>query len=115
MAEQVNEVINSICEKLGVAANYLIPEMARMHIAQYAVISVFMIIIIAVAVAIGVAIWKRANEDEYMDYDAIILYLIPASFVFLITGATLFNAVYNLAGWIASPTAMTVTELTKLL
>ena len=34
MSEEVTKIINALCEKLGVGATYLIPELAKKNIAQ---------------------------------------------------------------------------------
>ena len=44
MSEEVTKIINTLCEKLGVGATYLIPELAKKSIAQDVVSIVICII-----------------------------------------------------------------------
>ena len=115
MGSEINEVINNLCDKLGVAAEYLIPEMARVHIAQNIAMMITAFIISMFFVVVGIVIWRNIKKDEYPDYDPLFIYSLASLLPIVITSCVFFSSLYNLAGWIASPTAMTVTELAKLL
>ena len=51
MSKEVTEIINTLCEKLGVAASVLVPEMARYNIARLAFLTV-VLTILAVVMAV---------------------------------------------------------------
>lgn len=57
---QINEVINNICEKLGVTANYIIPKVAEYK----SVMSMFGIIVSRILVVIFVALAILMNKKS---------------------------------------------------
>lgn len=48
MSEEVNKIIDNLCEKLGTSARLLIPELARMHIAEAVVTIVISVAVLAI-------------------------------------------------------------------
>lgn len=105
MGVDVNEVINNICERLGILASELVPEMGRMKIAEFecAIIITFIILIIAVVVF---AIGMKKNKEGWVDDTADAMMVISG---FAIAGGiiALLIVVPNFVGWMVSPTAKT--------
>lgn len=121
MSAEVTEIINTLCEKLGVAANILVPEMARYYIAR---LIFFTLIesIAAIVVAIVIARIMKWILVETMDADFDLDERVPMIFFTnLIPGvllAILFIAAVSsaadLIGWIASPTASAIREIASM-
>ena len=119
MSKEVEQIINTLCEKLGVAANILVPEMARYNIARLAFLTVVQGILSIVVASIIVRLVKYCLTSENVEDDerAISVFLtnmFPGlMLVFLIVGVI--TSATNLIGWIASPTASAVKEITMMI
>jgi len=116
MGEEVNVVIDKLCEKIGVAADVLVPEMAKYYIAKDIMTIIISAVIVIASVIIGIKAWaydaKLRAEDPY--YDVYLHWLVPLTFggiAFLI----LLITANELVGWIASPTAATVHGILHML
>ena len=119
MSKEVTEIINTLCEKLGVAASILVPEMTRYNIARLAFLTVVYGILAVVLTVIVVRLVKHFLTSEDMDEDerpiAILLVsLIPGFVLVFLIVCTIDNAT-DLIGWIASPTASAVKEITSMI
>ena len=111
MSEDVTKIINTLCEKLGVAANYLIPELAKKNIAQDVVGIILCVLALVVEIAfIRWTIKKSTDEDGDVDFDGACFCIIPG-IACVITFIAFCSIAYNLAGWIASPTAMAIEKI----
>ena len=119
MSAEVTEIINTLCEKLGVAADILVPEMARYYIARLVFLtlieSIFTIIVATVLVRI--VRWILSVEDADLGDKLITIF-----FVCLALGVLLVTLLFSTAssatdliGWIASPTASAVREIARLI
>lgn len=62
-SNDVNSIINNICDKLGTTASKLIPEMAGYQIAKYSIFMVVSLIFIGVAIGITIKFLKIHKED----------------------------------------------------
>ena len=121
MSAEVTEIINQLCEKLGVAANILVPEMARYYIARLAFFTVIdSIIIIIVAIGFTKIIKKILSilsEDDAEISEIITLSffadLIPGVLLIILLISTISSAA-DLIGWIASPTASAIREIASM-
>ena len=119
MSKEVTEIINTLCEKLGIAASVLVPEMARYNIARLAFLTAVQTILAVVMAVIIVKFVKWSFGIEDADWDdkalsVLLTCLIPGLvLVFLIVGV-ISNAT-DLIGWIASPTATAVKEITSMI
>jgi len=119
MSKEVTEIINALCDKLGVAANILVPEMARYNIARLAFLTAIETLLTIVFIIIMAKIVKRILNDKYSGMEDVGFSLFIASLfpglvlVFIAVGAVL-NAT-DLIGWIASPTASAVKEITSMI
>ena len=119
MSKEVEQIINTLCEKLGVAANILVPEMARYNIARLAFLTVVYGILAVVLTVIVVRLVKHFLTNENIEEDerpiAILLVsLIPGFVLVFLIVCTIDNAT-DMIGWIASPTASAVKEITSMI
>ena len=118
MSSEVTEIINTLCEKLGVAANILVPEMARYYIARLVFITLvetIFAIIVAIVFARGIK-WILSTDTDWDDklFRIFFVNLIPGIILAFLLVSTISNAA-DLIGWIASPTASAVREITSLI
>ena len=119
MSEEVTKIINTLCEKLGVAANILVPEMARCNIARLAFLTVVLGILAVVMAVVVVKLvkWSFSNEDADLEDKAFSFFLtgsIPVVVMVILTCCAILSAT-DLIGWIASPTASAVKEITSMI
>lgn len=119
MSKEITEIINTLCEKLGVAASVLVPEMARYSIARLAFLTVVQTILaVVMVVVIGKFLkWTFSNEDADCADKALMVFLtciIPGLAMAFLIGCAISNAT-DLIGWIASPTASAVKEITNMI
>ena len=109
MSKEVEQIINTLCDKLGVAANILVPEMARYNIARLAFLTVVQGILSIVVAAIIVRLVKYCLTSENVDDDERVISVFLTNIlpglvlVFLVVGTI--SSATDLIGWIASPTA----------
>lgn len=117
MGNEVNEVINNICDKLGYAASEITPEMARYMIAKdwFEVIAFLIIDAILIAViCLGVKSYKGLSDhDKEWNSEAQVLTVIISGIGAVIITAMLLVVGTNLVGWIASPRASMVEYVLK--
>ena len=119
MSKEVEQIINTLCDKLGVAASVLVPEMARYSIARLAFLTAAQTILAVIMAVIVVKLvkWSFGNEDADYGDKAMSVFLtciFPGlALVFLTVCATL--SATELIGWIASPTASAVKEITSMI
>ena len=119
MSKEVEQIINTLCEKLGVAANILVPELAKYNIARLAFLTVVQTILAVIMAVIVVKLVKRCLSEEDMDWDdkALSIFLtniIPGlALLFLVCFAI--SSATDLIGWIVSPTASAVKEITSMI
>lgn len=103
-SEEINAVIDNLCEKLGTTASKLLPEIAKMKTAE-CIVTTVIITCITVLTTFCVAYSFRKNVAEQWDSEAwagmFIVSCIVELFVVVIFGWT----ITDLAGWLASPTA----------
>lgn len=104
-ADKAMEIINDIASRLGVAVEYIVPELARMEIAQDAVSAVASLLILIILVLF---LKTRRSKESFNDdnddcagatltFFAIVA--LPVAFIILTF------SIHDLVGWIASPTA----------
>jgi hypothetical protein len=119
MSKEVTEIINTLCEKLGVAASVLVPELAKYNIARLTFLTVVQTILAVVMAVIVVKLVKWCLSDEDADWEDKALGIFMTN---IIPGIALLVLIYfaigsatDLIGWIASPTASAVKEITSMI
>lgn len=119
MSKEVTEIINTLCEKLGVAASVLVPELAKYNIARLVFLTVVQTVlaIVMVVVVVKFVKWTFSNEDADFEDKALSVFLtcvIPGIAMVVLTCCAISSAT-DLIGWIASPTASAVKEITSMI
>lgn len=121
MSNEVTEIINTLCEKLGVAANILVPEMARYYIARlifFTLIETTFAIVVAIVIA-RIMKWilvETMDADFDLDERVPMIFftnLIPGVLLAILFIAAVSSAA-DLIGWIASPTASAIREIASM-
>lgn len=123
--DKAMEIINKIAEKLGVTAEYIIPELARMEIAQCIVgivASASALVVALVVITKAVKYLRQLDENDSLgwsdklDRNASCTALILITIV-IGTGivAALFYGICDLSGWLASPTAKSIEYVMRAL
>lgn len=110
MSEEINAVINNLCERLGTTATTLIPELARLRIAESVVMIVFGLLLLAFGVWLFPRAWKYDHRED-KDWIDDSMYAIIPILIIVVSVITLSTWSFNLAGWLASPTAKAVLEI----
>lgn len=119
MSAEVTEIINTLCEKLGVAANILVPEMARYYIARlifFTLIETTFAIIVAI-VFVRIMKWILVETDTDVEDKVPMIFfgdLIPGILLIILFVCAVSSAA-DLIGWIASPTASAVREIASMM
>ena len=104
MGVDVNEIINNICERLGILASELIPEMGKMKVAEYGSMCGIAVIILLVSVVMLIIGVKKSKDWRGETGDAL---LILGIFLIVATVIALIFIIPDFVGWIASPKAKT--------
>ena len=103
-SEEINAVIDNLCEKLGTTASKLLPEIAKMKTAE-SIVTTVIIACITVLVTIFMAYSFKKNVAKQWDSETwaglFIVSCIAEFFVVVIFS----RAIIDLTGWLASPTA----------
>lgn len=112
MGEQVNSVIDHLCEKFGTQAEQLLTEIARIRIAEHVFGVIVSVLIAVVCIAVIIYVVRKSKADESYDCEGPMIFAIvvlaTAVMVACITGG-------YLVGWIASPRARAILEIMKML
>lgn len=114
MSEEVNAIIDNLCEKLGTSAKFLIPELARLRITESAICLFLALIVLAVGLITLPKAWRYDHREDKDKYDDSFFVSIPAFLIFAGTIEVTAHSV-SLAGWITSPTAKAVLEIVSML
>ena len=66
-SNDINSIINNLCDKLGTTANKLIPEMAGYQIAKHSIWLAISLIFIGVAIGFTIKLlWMRKNDHKLL-------------------------------------------------
>ena len=120
MAEEINQVIDNLCEKLGTTATALAPEMARYMVAKNITSIVVTTILYIIMLLIFRYILKRLDiKDDGLDEDEVkssvlLLELITGLVFTAIYICNLVEKIVGTVGWIASPQAALIKEITSM-
>lgn len=110
MANEVNSIIDNLCEKLGTTISDLTPEMARMCIAENITIIVAIILSALVTIILGFKIIKHKSSSLYNDNDWISIIAgitIGTLIIFSVIGIMLCLIIFipDTIEWIVAPKA----------
>lgn len=112
MNDEITRIINTLCEKLGVAAGMLIPELARYYIAKLTTTAVIFALVAVVFLRKAKSIAKQIDPGDLFD-DGITPMIITTA-VFGIAAVIAAVCTVELVGWIASPTAAAIEQIANL-
>lgn len=123
--DKAMEIINQIASKLGVAAEYIIPELARMRITQSIVeivVNVIVLVVTCVVITKAIKCLKHINNDDSLswfdkdDRRTLCIISIAIAFMFGFVSAFIFcSETCELCGWLASPTAKSIEYVMRAL
>lgn len=113
MSKEVEQIINILCEKLGVAASVLIPEIAKKSIVQDAT-ATFICAAIVIAMVVVIRKILCSMDDSNDIFDRFIALMAPVICIGIVVPISAYYIV-DLAGWIASPTAMAIKQITQMI
>lgn len=105
MGEEANKVINNICDKLGILASELIPEMGKLKVVELGVACAIALIILLVAVVmlvVGIKKNKKYGIGETGDALQML-----GEFLIVATAVALIISIPEFVGWLVSPKAKT--------
>ena len=112
---EINIVIDNLCEKLGTTVEYLIPEITKVN----TVSAIYGIVIFGIFTVISVLIfrysWKKYHAEDCYDDLGPILGMATAVMTGVITISLMLSNVGELIKWISSPTAMAISKLMGML
>ena len=109
IGEQVNEVIDNLCQRIGSTQQMLVPEMARLCIARSWVDAVFCgVLFLFGFIGLAVSIKSYKKDSDWLI--GIILFSIVAILFFCLLWASVSNAIQ----WQAAPTAKAVEYILEL-
>ena len=109
IGEQVNEVIDNLCQKIGSTQQMLVPEMARLCIARSWVDAVFCgVLFLLCSIGLVVSIKSYKKDSDWLV--GIVLFSIFAIVFFCLLWASVSNAIQ----WQAAPTAKAVEYILEL-
>ena len=110
IGEQVNEVIDNLCQKIGSTQEMLVPEMARLCIARSWVDAAFCgVLFLLCSIGLIVSIKSYKEDDNWVI--GIVLFSIVAVTFFALLWASVSNAIQ----WQAAPTAKAVEYIIELI
>lgn len=113
MSEEINAIINNMCDRLGTSAKLLIPELARLRIVESAVMLASFLVILIVGLYFLPKAWKYDHREDKKSCDDSVWFLLPCVITFVGFIGTMVY-VFELAGWIASPTAKAILEIVRM-
>lgn len=114
MSNEINAIIDNLCQKLGTSATYLIPELAKKEIAETAVGLVFAVLVGVILVYLMKRIAKRMEEGQIDMEDGFFFFIFPG-FALVVDYVVIMMFAGNLAGWIASPTAKAIEKIAEMI
>ena len=112
MGNEINIIIDNLCQKLGTSATFLIPELAKKEIAENIIIIIITALFGKCMIEIIARITKWAKEED--DCDLCIFIIFPGVALLIDFSMFAFSAV-DLAGWIASPTAKAIEQIASMI
>ena len=117
MSEEVNAIINNLCDRLGTSAKLLIPEIAKLRIVESVVMLAIFLVILIIGLYFLPKVWKydhRIDEDGYQySCDDSVWFIVPSVITFVgFIGTTIH--VFELVGWFASPTTKAILEIIRM-
>ena len=113
MSEEINAIINNLCDKLGTSAKLLIPELARLRVIESVTLLVIFFIILVIGLYFLPKAWKYDHRERNIYQDDSMWFLFPSSVIIIgIFGVT--SSIFSLVGWLTSPTIKAILEIIRM-
>ena len=112
MGNEINMIIDNLCQKLGTSATFLIPELAKKEIAENIIIIIITALFSKCMIEIIARITKWAKEED--DCDLCVFNILPGAALAIDFSIFAASAI-DLAGWIASPTAKAIEQIASMI
>ena len=116
IGEQVNDVIDNLCQKIGSTQQMLVPEMARLVIARSCVNAAFCALICIVCILLLVK-WRRVTKSDecgWKEEEAWTVIAIISGIALFLFFIFLWFEVSEAVQWQAAPTAKAVEYILNL-
>lgn len=116
-SNEVNAVIDNLSQKLGVAKEMLVPEMAQMCFTRHLVNSIFCLVLLIVSAVIVYRSFKihGAEESSWDDQQYAKIAIRICGVIFTCVFVGLWINVCEAVQWYAAPTAKTLEYILQLL
>lgn len=118
-------IINQIAAKLGVAAEYIVPELARLKITEGiigTVSSIIVLVLVYMAITKALKYLRYLNDDDkrsWVDKSDMqigcIMLIAFMGIVGVFAAFAFFDGISELSGWITSPTAKSIEYVMRVL
>lgn len=116
--DKAMEIINQIAAKLGVAAEYIVPELARLKITEGIIgiaSSIIVLALVYMAITKALKYLRYLNDDDkrsWVDKSDMqigcIMLIAFMGIVGVFAAFAFFDGISELSGWITSPTAKSI-------
>lgn len=116
--DKAMEIINQIGAKLGVAAEYIVPELARLKITEGIIgiaSSIIVLVLVYMAITKALKYLRYLNDDDkrsWVDKSDMqigcIMLIAFMGIVGVFAAFAFFDGISELSGWITSPTAKSI-------
>lgn len=123
--DKAMEIINQIAAKLGVAAEYIAPELARLKITEGIIgiaSSIIVLVLVYMAITKALKYLRYLNDDDkrsWVDKSDMqigcIMLIAFMGIVGVFAAFAFFNGISELSGWITSPTAKSIEYVMRVL
>lgn len=123
--DKAMEIINQIAAKLGVAAEYIAPELARLKITEEIIgiaSSIIVLVLVYMAITKALKYLRYLNDDDkrsWVDKSDMqigcIMLIAFMGIVGVFAAFAFFGGISELSGWITSPTAKSIEYVMRVL
>lgn len=123
--DKAMEIINQIAAKLGVAAEYIVPELARLKITEGIIgiaSSIIVLVLVYMAITKALKYLRYLNDDDkrsWVDKSDMqigcIMLIAFMGIVGVFAAFAFFDGISELSGWITSPTAKSIEYVMRVL
>lgn len=117
-ANEVNEIINNICEKIGIGisnAKEFVPVFAKYKAIDSALSWIGFLVITIIFIILAKKVIKGYKEADAWDRDAYAFGVGGSAFVSLICGCVSLWNLFDMIKWIIVPEAMTVQYILNMM
>jgi hypothetical protein len=117
------EVINLLCEKLGIAvdsaslvAEQLVPQLVKMELLSY-IVGLAVTLSISIACVVGIVkLWKfkRSDECEWDDEEACLCGIVGCFIICIISSVLVWSYTFEVIEWAVAPDIKVIEYITNM-